>query len=141
MSVIDCEQVQMAKMAESAGEESPISAEQIALHMAACEDCRKQAEQLRDLDQMLTLQVRRDQDADLWPVIQQQIAVQHGPNASWQPFAVVALLLAGYKLFEMFASQGPTLLFSLVPLILMIGLFVLIKENPFRINSELILEK
>ncbi|HLA10343.1 MAG TPA: hypothetical protein VJ023_07085 [Pyrinomonadaceae bacterium] len=141
MSMLDCEQVQLANMAESAGEELPIPAEQVALHMAACENCRKQAEQLRDLDQMLASQVRRNQNVDLWPVIQHQIGVQPEAGASWKPFAAMALLLAGYKLFEMSAAQEPALLFNLVPLILMTGLFVLIKENPFRINSELMLEK
>lgn len=141
MSLIDCENVQVATMAQQDGEQPAISPEQIALHLSACENCRKQTQELRGLDEMLARQLRQAQDADLWPIIQDQISVLREAPAGWQPFIVVGLLLAMYKILEAFVEQGPPLILNLVPLILTIGLFVLIKENPFRINSELMWEK
>ena len=140
MSSFDCEEMQLARMAHVAGERSPISSEQVHLHVASCENCRTQIAHLDELEQLLTRQTLREHDADLWPAIQQQIGPQRSAG-SWQPFAIVAALLATFKLFEMAADHAPGLIFNLVPLLLMLVLFVVIKENPFRINSNIALEK
>ena len=66
------------------------------------------------------------------------------PNASalgWQPFALIGLLLVIYKLLEMLPARDPGMAFKLVPLVIVALLFVLIRENPFRINTELVLER
>jgi predicted anti-sigma-YlaC factor YlaD len=141
MNPIDCETVQQAYLSEIDGEAPAMLPEQFASHLADCQDCRTVVGQLRNLDQMLTRQTRRDHDSDLWPAIQQRISPQHTLSGSWQPFALVGLLLVAYKFFEMIREQAPAIVFNLVPLVLMIGLFVLIKENPFRIKTELKLER
>ena len=41
----------------------------------------------------------------------------------------------------MLPARDPGMAFKLVPLVIVALLFVLIKENPFRINTELVLER
>jgi uncharacterized membrane protein len=41
----------------------------------------------------------------------------------------------------MLPARDLGLAFKLVPLVIVAFLFVLIKENPFRINTELVLER
>jgi hypothetical protein len=41
----------------------------------------------------------------------------------------------------MLPARDPGMTFKLVPLIIVALLFVFIKENPFRINTELVLER
>ena len=140
MSLTECEKVQLAMMVESSGEEPAIPAEQLASHLASCEDCLSQAAELSNLDQLFQRQARSEQDVNLWPAIQQQIGEQTR-SVNWQPFAVVTPLLVSYRLIEMLGEQPLAPVFSLVPLALMLGLFALIKENPFRINTELTMER
>ena len=135
----NCEDIQMAIMAHDDDQQGPISRAEIETHMATCDACKQQVEELRQLDGMLMRQQRRQYDVELWPAIQRQLSPQT-TNAGWQPFAVIALLLTTYKVFEMAAANPPVLLFNLVPLVLMFVLFAVIKENPFRINSELVME-
>ena len=140
MSASDCEKVQMALMAQDCDEQPAISASEIELHLTSCAVCRQEAEQMRQLDAMLKRQRRREYDVELWPAIQRQISLQPTRSTSWRPFAALALLLITYRAFEMIAPNPPVLLFNLAPLAIMVGLFVLIRENPFRINSELVME-
>ena len=56
-------------------------------------------------------------------------------------FALIGLLLVIYKLLEMLPARDPGMAIKLVPLVIVALLFVLIKENPFRINTELVLER
>lgn len=141
MSEIECEKIQMGIMARIDSEVSVVSDEQIGFHLDACGACRNQVEQLKTTDQILKRQERLEQDADLWPAIQKQIVGNRHSKMSWQPFLLVSLLLVAYKLFEMLSQEAPDFALKLLPLTIAIGLFVAIKENPFRVNPELILEK
>lgn len=141
MSEIECEKIQLAIMAGIDSEASLVSVERIGFHLNACDGCRKQMEEMKTTDQLFERQERLEQDADLWPGIQNQIVVRRHSKTSWQPFLVVSLLLVAYKLFEMLSHEPPAFAFKLLPLAILIGLFVAIRENPFKVNSELILEK
>ena len=138
MNVIDCEKVQLAIMAESDAEE-PIPSASIKLHLADCENCRSQLEQMQEVDQLLKSQTRREQGVDLWPAIHRQISRHEHSKIGWQPFAVLGVLLVAWKLFEMLPAADPGLSFKLLPLVFIVGLFVFLKENPFKINTELML--
>jgi hypothetical protein len=50
------------------------------------------------------------------------------------------LLLLGYRLVEMIPDRHLGLLFKLVPILLVIAAFSYLRENPFKINSQLTLE-
>ena len=140
MNANDCDKIQMSIMAQDCAEEALMSSSEIEMHLATCNSCRQEVEQTRILDLQLQRQKRRQYDVELWPAIQRQISSQSNTNARWQPFAAVALLLVTYKVIEMIAANPPVFLFNLVPLVLMFALFAVIKENPFRINSELSME-
>jgi predicted anti-sigma-YlaC factor YlaD len=141
MKEINCENVLMAKMAEIDGEETEISSEQINLHLANCENCRPEFEQMQAADNLLRRQTQREQTADLWSAIETRIGARAKSQIGWKPFALLGVLLIAYKLLEMLPEQDFGLAFKLVPLVFIVALFVFLKENPFKINAELVLER
>jgi hypothetical protein len=140
MTEPSCEDVLMAQMAAADGEDSDFSKELLAAHMEGCANCQNELKQLQALDRVLAGHTLSEPQVALWPAIENRIAQPNG-SLGWQPFAVIGLLLVIYKLLEMLPARDPGMAFKLVPLIIVTLLFVLIKENPFRINTELVLEK
>jgi hypothetical protein len=138
MRVSNCEKVQRAIM--ECDEQTAMSTSEIDLHIKSCTVCRQEAEQLRRLDGMFKRHRRREHDVELWPAIQRKISLQPTRSTSWRPFAVLAVLLLTYRALELIAPNPPILLFNLVPIAIVFGLFALIRENPFRINSKLVME-
>lgn len=141
MNETNCEDVLIARMAEVDGEKPMLSGGQISSHLKSCENCRREVEQMLQVDSLLKIQVRRQNDANLWPAVEKHLGSNIVPRAGWIPFVLLGAIFVAYKLFEMLPERAPGSVFKLVPLILVAGLFVLIKENPFRINAELTLER
>ena len=139
MKELTCEDVLMAQMAVADGEESPFTKQQLSAHIAGCANCQHELAQLQALDQLFTAQTLSEPRVNLWPAIEKGIAKR--PGLSWRPFALIGLLLVVYKLLEMLPARDLGLAFKLVPLVIVVLLFVFIKENPFRINTELVLER
>lgn len=137
MKEINCENVMMMKMAEIDGEATEVSADQINLHITACENCCREFEQLKNTDNLFKRQARHEQNADLWPALEKQIVGESASRISWKPFVLLAVLLVSYKLLEMVPEHDFGLAFKLVPLVFIIALFIFLKENPFKINAEL----
>ena len=135
MKELTCEDVLMSQMAAADGEE--FSKQQFATHIAGCANCQHELKQFEALDQLLTGQTLSESHVDLWPSIENRIV----KRASWQPFALIGLLLVIYKLLEMLPAHDPGMAFKLVPLVIVVLLFVFIRENPFRINTELVMER
>ena len=131
----------MAKMAELDGEETEISAEIINSHLSGCEHCQVEFEQMQNTDNLFNRQTRREQKADLWSAIEERIGAQTASPNNWKPFVLFGAILIGYKLLEMLPAQDLGLAFKIVPLIFVVVLFVFLKENPFKINAELGLER
>jgi len=138
MQKLSCEDVLRAQMAAADGEEPGFSKDLLAAHVAGCANCHHELEQLQALDQMLVGHTLSEPRVDLWPAIENRIAKR---ALAWQPFALIGLLLVIYKLLEMLPARDPGMAIKLVPLVIVVLLFVLIKENPFRINTELVLER
>ena len=136
-----CEDVLIAQMAAADGEEPTFSKDLLATHVAGCANCHHELEQLQALDQMLAGHTLTEPRVDLWPAIENGIAKRARPVVGWHPFALIGLLLVIYKLLEMLPARDPGMAIKLVPLVIVVLLFVLIKENPFRINTELVLER
>ena len=134
-----CEDVLMAQMAAGDGEQPGFSKELLAAHLSGCVNCQNELKQLQTLDRVLAGHTLSEPHVALWPAIEDRIAKRS--VLGWQPFALIGLLLVIYKLLEMLPARDPGMAFKLVPLIIVALLFVLIKENPFRINTELVLEK
>ncbi len=137
MNEINCENVLMAKMAEIDEEVIAISAEAINLHLESCENCRREFELMSAADNLLKMQRRRLNEADLWSEIEAEILRKTASHFDLKPFILIGFLLIAYKLLEMIPEQEFGFIFRLVPLAFIVGLFFLLKENPFRINTEL----
>ena len=141
MKQLSCDDVLMAQMAVADGEEPEFAKEELAAHVTACANCQHELKQLQALDQVLAGHAISEQNVDLWPAIENRIAKPTRSVLGWQPFALIGSLLVIYKLLEMLPARDLGLAFKLVPLIIVALLFVLIKENPFRINTELVMER
>jgi hypothetical protein len=143
MNKENCDEILTALMAVFDGEETDFSPEQLNAHTAVCESCRGEIEAMQNTFNRLREQERRDFDADLWPAIAGEIAAGRGVEARpYRPaFLFLGLLLVGYKLLEMIPETDFGFVFKIVPIVLVVALFVFLKENPFKINTELILEK
>lgn len=137
MKDLTCEDVMIAQMAAADGEEPGLSKELLTAHIAACANCQHELKQSQALDHVLAGHTLSEQRVDLWRVIENRI----GKRLGWQPFALIGLLLVVYKLLEMIPARDPGLAFKLVPLAIVVLLFIVIRENPFRINTELVLER
>ncbi len=140
MSILNCEDVLMLKMAEADGEQIEISIE-ITIHFEQCENCRREFEEIYCIDRLFNEQTRLEQHIDVWPLIGDSISSTHHKQITWWPFGVVAIILVGSKLFDMLPEHDPGFAIKLVPLLIAVILFVLIRENPFRVNTELTLER
>lgn len=138
MKELSCEDVLIAQMAAADGEENPFSKELLAAHMTGCANCQNDMKQLLALDHVLASHTVAEPHVDLWPAIENRMAKR---TLDWKPFALIGLLLVIYKLLEMLPARDLGMAFKLVPLVIVTLLFVLIKENPFRINTELVMER
>ncbi len=141
MDELSCDEVLMAQMAVADGEEPAFSKEQLAAHTAACAHCQNELTQMLALNQVLASHTVAEPLVDVWPTIENRIAKPASSVLGWKPFALIGLLLVIYKLLEMLPARDPGLAFKLVPLVIVTLLFVFIKENPFRINTELVMER
>ena len=141
MKELTCEDVLMAEMAAAEGEASGLSKELLAAHIAGCANCQHEREQSQALNQLLAGHTLSEPRVDLWPAIETRIAKPTRSALGWKPFALIGALLVIYKLLEMLPARDLGMAFKLVPLVIVVLLFVLIKENPFRINTELVLER
>ena len=141
MKELSCEDVLMAQMAAADGEEPAFAKELLTAHVAGCTNCLHELEQSQALDQVLAGHTLSEPRVDLWPAIENRIAKRAVSVPAWQSFALIGLLLVIYKLLEMLPARDPGMAIKLVPLAIVVLLFVLIKENPFRINTELVLER
>jgi hypothetical protein len=141
MKEITCEDVLMSQMAAADGEQSEFSTQQLSTHIATCANCQHELKQSEALDQLLAGHTLSEPRVDLWPGVENRIAKRTSAAFHWRPFALIGLLLVVYKLLEMLPARDLGLAFKIVPLVIVVLLFVLIRENPFRINTELVLER
>lgn len=143
MTRTDCEIARMAAMAMDEGCVSEMSADQIEAHLAACPDCRREVGQLRTLASLLDGQKRRERTENIWDHVE-----QHLPDALpvrtesrvGYAFLILGMLMLGYRLVEMIPDRHFGILFKFIPILFVIAAFSYLKENPFKINSELTLE-
>ena len=143
MTRVDCENVRRAAMTIEDGYVSDLSADQIEAHLADCSDCRGEVRQLRALTNLLDGQKRRQRTESIWERVEQHLTDASRTRTTsrvWYPFVILGLLLLGYRLVEMIPDRHFGILFKLVPVILVIAAFSYLRENPFKINSQLTLE-
>lgn len=141
MNEMNCEDRLMAKMAELDGEKTETSVEAANAHLSVCENCRAEFEQMRNVGNALKRQTRREHEADLWSAIEARIGASTASPINWKLFALLGAALVACKLLEHLPAQDLGLAFKIVPLVCAAALFVFLKENPFKINAELGLER
>ncbi len=143
MTRVDCESACRSAMARKDGYVSDLSADQIEAHLADCSDCRGEVRQLRALANLLDGQKRRQRTENIWEHVEQHLPdalPARSTSRVWRAFVVLGLLLLGYRLVEMIPDRHFGFLFKLVPILLVMAAFSYLRENPFKINSELTLE-
>ena len=143
MAKLNCESVCMASMAIADGYQPELSSDQIETHLASCSDCRRVVGQLRALSILLDAQERRERTENVWQRVEKRLpdAVPTESNSqAWHPFVILGALLLGYRMVEMIPDRDFGFIFKLVPVLLVIAAFSYLRENPFKINSELRLE-
>jgi predicted anti-sigma-YlaC factor YlaD len=139
MNKENCEEIQIALMAVFDGETTDFSPEQLNAHLSGCANCRQEIDAMRNTFALLKNDERREQNVDLWSSIEPRIEAKARTN--WKPFVVLGVFLIVYKLTEMLPETDFGFVFKLVPIVFVVALFAFLKENPFKINTELILEK
>ena len=139
----NCEDILIQKMALLDGEKTEIAVAEIDAHAAACENCRREIERLEATAILLSSQKRQIPEADLWSAIESRIDAEPETALSvkWQPFVLLGAFLVVYKLVEMVPERDFGWALKLVPFVLIAAVFAFLRENPFKINTELILEK
>ena len=143
MNKLDCETVQMASSAALDGHHDSLETTQLEEHLASCSECRREVERLGGLIRLLDSQKRRASNEQLWSRIETRLVTEAPAAGASRDLTLliptVAVLIA-YKVFEQLAVHNTAFLIKLVPLLLVIALFALLRENPFRIKTELKLE-
>lgn len=127
-----CEEYRLAAMALADGETPPASRAAIEAHVAACEGCRREIEQLHELARMWQGQTRSNYNVDLWPEIQGRL---ERPKRRWLPPLVVLLVL--FKLADFIVDQEFALWVQLAPVLMAGAAFAALRQNPFQIQTEL----
>jgi anti-sigma factor RsiW len=134
------ENVLLAMMAAADGESAATSPEEIESHLSVCADCREEAVRMQLVSDLFQQASRRESAVDLWSAIDTRLD-QKPARSHWKLFVVAGVLLLVYKVCEMLPEADPGWAIKLVPLLIFGALLVFLKENPFRINTELVLEK
>jgi len=137
MNESTCESVRMAAMALADGEKPALDPDFIAAHVAGCEACRLELELLRGFDVQIAGKSRRQYPVDVWPAIEPRLAA---PSRQRRVFLVLGVLLLAYKVAEFAPNREFGMAVQLVPIAIALAVFRYLKENPFRITTELKLE-
>ena len=135
---MNCDEALMMKMAELDGEQE--GSKEVDAHIDGCDKCRLELDAMRNLDELFQKHERVESNARVWPAVSERISKTES-WVGWQIFAVAALALVVFKIVTMSLANEPGFLFGLVPLAIAAVLFALLRENPFKVNTELILEK
>jgi len=138
-----CEKIRISVMAISDGERPLLSELQIKEHIESCADCRLELEQQKYATKLLDGQRRRPYEVDVWsgiePVIEQS-AIRPKHSLQLWLFAALGLILFAYKIIEVLPVFAPGVIFKLMSLVIVFVFFVLLGQNPFIINQNLILK-
>jgi anti-sigma factor RsiW len=140
MNQMSCESVYLAAMAIADGEKPLILAADVELHLAQCDRCRSEVERLKSVIDLLNEQRRRERTEGVWGRVVERLSRKKRARAAsdhWPWLLLLGLFLAGYRVVVAALDLEPGLWLNLAPALLAIAVFGLLRENPFKINSEL----
>lgn len=138
-----CEKIQVSAMAILDGEAPQLSEKDINKHLESCADCRLELEQQKQAAGLLNGQGRRVFNEDISFGIAAAIeAPEAGPKqpANVPAFVILCLFLLVYKIIEVLPAVTPGVVIKMMPLLVILLFFSLLKQNPFTINQNLRLE-
>jgi anti-sigma factor RsiW len=141
MNQMSCESVCLAAMAIADGEKPSILAADVELHLAQCDRCRSEVERLKSVIDLLNEQRRRERTEGVWGRVVERLSRKKRARAAsdhWPWLLLLGLFLAGYRVVVAALDLEPGLWLNLAPVLLAIAVFGLLRENPFKINSELL---
>lgn len=131
-----CEEWRVAAMALADGEMPPVSRAAIETHLVTCDGCRRVIEELQELASTWDGRRRSDCYVDLWPAIQDRL---RRPKRHWLPMLVA--LLVTFKLADLVTDTSLALWVQVVPVLMAAAAFALLRQNPFRIQTDLALKE
>jgi predicted anti-sigma-YlaC factor YlaD len=140
MNRVNCESIRLAAMAVADGENPLIPAPDIELHLSTCDHCRSDVAQLQSLLKLLDGQHRRERTEILWDGIAEDLRPKTAlPTTAdhWPWFMLLGLLVAVYRIAVSTSDWEPGWWLKLAPVLLVIAVFGLLRENPFKVNTEL----
>lgn len=124
-----CETVRLSAMAIGDGEVPPMPEGEVKAHLSGCEECRREVEMMEGSRDLLMPVRRRTVEADLWPRIEGRLRSRKGV------FVPFLLLLVGYRILEVLPDLDLGLIVKVLPLLLAVSLFAVLKENPFVLRG------
>ena len=140
MNQVSCESVCLAAMAVADGEKPLIPAPDIELHLAQCDRCQGEVEQLKTVIDLLNGQRRRERTESVWDWVAESLRRRNEARTAsdhWPWFLLLGLVLAGYRVVIAASDWEPGLWFKLAPVLLAIAVFCFLRENPFKVNPGL----
>src|SRR5262249_3628408 len=140
MNQVSCESVCVAAMAIADGEKPLIPAADVELHLAQCDRCRGEGERSKSVIDLLNEQRRREWTESVWGRVVERLSRRERARAAsdhWPWLLLLGLFLAGYRVVVAALDLEPGLWLNLAPALLAIAVFGLLRENPFKVNSEL----
>lgn len=127
---MNCEEVQMAAMAIADREPVALDEE----HLRGCAQCRAVVEGMLADQAAIARATRLAHVVDSWPAVQSRLMTRR-----W-PFLVLGLLLIAFKLVEFVPERQWSELVQIIPVAIGFLVFRALKDNPFHINTNLMLE-
>lgn len=135
-----CERARLSAMAIADGEVGPLSVEQLDEHLKSCADCRRELEEQKAaiglLGQLNRLPVAEDICSRVTATIEKSEIKPDG-MAGLGLFIALGLILLVYRIIEVLPGFTLGLVAKLVPMVLVFVFFVLLKENPLKVNQNL----
>jgi predicted anti-sigma-YlaC factor YlaD len=126
----------MAAMARAEGEPAGMADSEIDAHLTACPACRNDLAMVIAAGKQLSRVRRAAIPGDLWPEVERRIA----PRPTAWAYVILGVLMVAFKLFDLAPGVTSGLALELVPALIAISALWWVRENPFRIVTELPLE-
>ena len=138
-----CEKVRLSAMVILDGEIPPLSVKELDEHLKSCVDCRRELEQQKVVIRLLDEQNRQLITEDVCSRVAatiEELRVKPESRQRLGLFIVLGLILLVYKVIEVLPNFTSGLVIKMLPLVPVFVFFVLLKENPFKVNQNLKLE-
>ncbi len=135
-----CEKVRLSAMSILDGEVPKVSTKELDEHLKSCADCRRELEQQKVAIGLLDEQSRRFITEDVCSRVAATIEESRVKLKSRQglgPFIALGLILLAYKVIEVLPDFTPGLVIKMMLLVSVFVFFILLKENPFKVNQNL----